>query len=208
MIKKVIIILLLPIVAEVVIACCDCLDPVKKTYSNEAFIINYLDNSGASPVATTAGSVPKDAFGIRLQFQREIVACHYRMIPTFFQSAYAFSCDCPPDYQIFPKDSVLSIKIFTQYDFDAGHAADSDISDYFSIYHPHSFTSIDKYLKPEIDYDGNSTLVLYRNEDLTTDLDLLLMTAPSTNTTHQFKVQITLSDGRVFEDETTEIDLI
>jgi hypothetical protein len=208
MIKKIIIILLLPIVAEVVIACCDCLDPVIRRYSNEFIVVKNIDNAGQRPVITTSNAIGKNAYGIKIEFQKKIVACREKAIPAFFQSAYAFSCLCPPEYQIHPKDSVISIKIFTLYTFDENHVTNSDISDYFSVYSRFSFRPIDEYLTPEIDYDGNSTNVLYRNDDLTTDIDLLLMKAPSMNTTHQFRVEVTLSDGRVFEKETTEIDLI
>ena len=86
-------------------------------------------------------------------------------------------------------------------DFDSNHLANSDISDYFKVYKKYSFTSIKDYLK-------NSNLVLFDESSLDMTFDLLLMTPPASSKQQKFKVQITLSDGRILEKETSEIKLI
>jgi len=206
--KKVLFILMLPVVIEVIASCCDCLEIIYKNYSNQSIVINNLDNSGAEPIITSSNTIPKNAYGIKVGLHREIVACNRKNIQTFIQSAYATSCECPPPNQFLPKDSVTSFKILTLYDFDLNHSADSDISDYFKIYNQFSFITITDYLKSDKDYYSNSNLILYNENDLEIELDLLLMTAPSINITHKFKIQIVLSDGRILEQETSEIELI
>jgi len=206
--KKILIVLSIPVMAEIAIACCDCLETISKNYSHKSIVVQHLDNSGEKP-EVTYGSVPKHAYGVRVTFTREVVACRAKQTPTFFQSAYAFSCDCPPELTIAPKDSIVSIHLFAEHDFDPSHPADSDVSDYFKVYFPDafSFTSIEDYLQPVINYRGYSNLVLFDESQLEEELTLLLMTPPE-NTVNKFRIQITLSDGRIFEQTTEEIDLI
>jgi len=44
------------------------------------------------------------------------------------------------------------------------------------------------------------------NNDI--EIDLMLMTVPTINNRHQFKVRIELSNGHIFEEQTTEIELL
>jgi hypothetical protein len=198
--KRVIFIMLFPLIADLVVSCCNCLEPVIKLYTHKTILVSNLDNSGSQPVITTSNSVVKTGYGIRVQLNREKTVSNGKQGALFIQSAYAFDCDCPPVNQLLPKDSVTSIKIFTLNDFDATHSANADISDYFKVYRFFSFSTIKDYLK-------NSKSTLYEDSELELTLDLLLMTAPSINAQHKFKVQITLSDGRVLEQETSQIQL-
>jgi len=199
--RKIIFILLFPLVAEVVISCCDCLKPVIHNYSNKTISLNNIDNSGSEPIISSAETILKTAYGIRVQISREKIVFASRSGSVFIQSACAQDCFCPPEIQFLPQDSVISIRIFAVNDFDLNHLANADISDNFKVYKPHSFTSIKDYLK-------NSNLVLYDDSSLDIIFDLLLMTAPASSDKQKFKVQITLSDGRVLEKETSEIKLI
>lgn len=187
--------------------CCDCIEPVLKNYSNLSMTLGNLDNSGEKPIITNSKTVPKNAYGIGVSFQRELVACSKKSFPTFFQSAYAFSCNCPPELQIMAKDSITAVKIFTVYDFDDSHSARSDISDYFKVYKYNSFVSIAEYLNSMNDYIY-SGWTLYDESELEFEVTLLLMTTPKIDKTNKFKVQVTLSDGRVLEQDTDEIDFI
>lgn len=207
-IRKIIFILLLPVIAEIIVSCCDCAEVIFKNYTNESVLVKNLDNSGQDPVVSVSNSIDKDAYGIRVEVYREITAFNKKTTPTFFQSAYATSCQCPPPEQFFPIDSVMSIKIFTLNDFDLAHSADSDISDYFKVYQQYFFRTINDYLKSTPNGYGNSSLVLYDESELEIKVDLLLMTVPTINDQHRFKVEIILSDGRILELETPEIELI
>ena len=199
--KKVIFLLLFPLIAEVVISCCNCIEPVIQHYTNKSISINHLDNSRSEPLVSTSDSIIKKAYGIRLQLIRERLACIEKRQSVFIQSAYAFSCGCPPAKQFLPKDSITAIKIYTLHDFDSNHPADSDVSGYFKIYQAFTFSTIPDYIK-------TSYLVLYDDRELAKQIDFLLMTVPAISGQHQFKVEITLSDGRVLINETTTIELI
>lgn len=201
MVKKTLFLLLFPLIAQLVISCCDCPEPVIRYYTNKSITARHLDNRGAQVEVATSGSIPKKAYGIRLQLTREITACIQKSNSLFISSAYAFGCHCMPALQFWAKDSIKTIKIFTLRDFDNTHFAGADLSDYFQVFTANTFTSITDYLKhPEA--------VLYTETELTNSTNLLLMTAPSTHTQHQFRLQMTLSDGRVLETETSTIELI
>lgn len=159
-----------------------------------------LDNSGYGPKIATSDSVPEEAFGLRLQLEREKTAFYKSFQPVFFQSAYAFTRMCPPP-QIRPRDSVTGIKVFTLNDFNASHQAGSDISAYFKVFERNSFTPIEDYIK-------KYQTVLYTDQQLEETRDILLMTPPVLNKRHQFKVEISMSDGRLIELLSTEINFI
>jgi hypothetical protein len=200
-INKILFLLLFPLIAEVVVSCCDCIDPLIGHYTNKTIVVNNIDNSGSEPMTATANSVPKEAFGIRTKLNREKTACLSPSKSFFIQAAYATSCDCPPPNQLLAKDSVTAIQIFTLNDFDTNHPANSDVSDYFKIFKGSSFSTITDFIK-------KYNTILYSESELELSFDALLMTPPSLNQSHYFKIKITLSDGRTLEGITTSIDLI
>jgi hypothetical protein len=144
----------------------------------------------------------KNAYGIRIYLVREQVSYTKPNSSIFIQSAYAVDCFCPTNTYL-ARDSILSIKIFTVNDFDSQHAANSDVTDYFKIIH--SYQSIENYVA-NIQY----TFGEYRDSlaDSEFQIDVLLMTAPTTNNKQQFTVQVALSDGRILEQQTPEIELL
>lgn len=146
MIKKTLFLLLLPLIAELIVSCCNCQDPVIKYFTHKSIAVSHLDNAGSTLVTATSGSVAN---------------------------------------------------------FDGSHPANADVSAYFKIYkgYAYAFTSIADYLKyPEVRLSNES--------QFTSTLDLLLMTPPTLNTQHQFSIQITLSDRRVLQTQSSTIDLI
>lgn len=200
-INKILFLLLFPFIAEVAVSCCDCIDPLIGHYTNKTILVNNIDNSGSEPITATANSVPKEAFGIRTKLNREKIACLSPSKSFLIQTAYATSCGCPPPNQLLAKDSVTTIQIFTLNDFDTNHPANSDISDYFKIFKGTSFNTI-------TDFINMYNTILYSENELQLSFDALLMTPPSLNQSHNFKIKITLSDGRTLEGITTLIDLI
>jgi hypothetical protein len=198
--RKVLILLLLPFIAQVIFVSCNCPEPLIEYYSNKNFILSNLDNSGKRAVIATRDSVPRAAFGLRLQLNREKTAFYKPVQSAFFQSAYAFSRGCPPP-QIIPRDSITSLKVLTLNDFNASHLSGSEVSVYFKVFERNSFTPIEEYIK-------QYKTILYSDEQLEEKLDLLLMTPPVLNKHHQFKVVISMSDGRLIELFSTEINFI
>jgi len=200
-INKILVLILFPLIAEVVVSCCDCIDPFIGHYTNKTVEVKNIDNSGSEPITTTANSVPKEAFGIRTKLNREKTACLSPSNSIFIQTAYATSCDCPPPNQLLARDSVTAIQIFTLNDFDTNYPANSDVSEFFKVFKGSSFSTIS-------DFRKNYNTILYSESELDLTFDALLMTPPSLNQSHYFKIKITLSDGRVLEGITTSIDLI
>ena len=198
--NKVIFLLLFPLIAEVLVSCCNCLEPVIKHYTNKTLTINHLDNSGSAPVIASSDTVRKSAYGIRMNLVRETVVCNHNRTSLFISSAYAFKCDCEPPNQILPRDSITALHISTVNDFDATHPANSDVTGYFRVYKDFYFQTIS-------DYVQKARLIAYNDNELQITADLLLMTPPATNTLHRFVVTLTLSDGRVLSRETSEIHL-
>lgn len=200
-INKVLIILLFPLIAELVVSCCNhCIDPLIGHYTNKTILVKNIDNSGSVPMITTANSVLKEAFGIRAQLGREMTACLNLSKYLFIRTASAMKCECPPPNQIFARDSVTAIQIFTINDFDTNHSSNSDVSEYFKVFKNSSFSTITDFLK---DYNA----VLYSESELDLTIDLLLMTPPGLNISHSFKIKITLSDGRNLEGVSNAIEL-
>lgn len=196
--KKVLFFLLLPWLANLVVSCCDCPEPSIRHYTNKTAVVKNLDNSGSSPAEVTSGRVPKAAFGIRVAIVRELTA--HRRTSLFMPAAYAYDCACDPPNQLLPKDSITAINVFTLTSFDGSHGAGSEVSDYFKAYNPYYFLSIPDYLK------GWSPRLFVESE-LPTKADLLLMTPPVRTGVYQFRVRLTLSDGRVLQQDTTPIEL-
>ena len=135
---------------------------------------------------------------------KKTFACLKQTNSFFIQSTYATSVPDCYDYIYSAIDSIESIKIFTLNNFDNQHSENSDITDCFRV--ARAYSSIEEYVK-NINYT-------YECDDFETlpwkdiMIDLLLMTAPTTTNNQQFKVQIKLSDGRILEQQTSEIELL
>nr|WP_255717817.1 DUF5034 domain-containing protein [Pedobacter sp. Leaf250] len=113
------------------------------------------------------------------------------------QSAYA--CSCQGDY-LKSKEEIVSVKIISNNDFDSNHPKGSDLSLIFMLkrYYNDELSSIKDYLK---------TLKLEYQNNYPFQKGVFLQVAPTMVKKHKFKIAITLSDGRVIESETTELEL-
>ncbi len=200
--KKLALIFLLPLMAELVVACCNCMDSVMKLYTHQEMTIEHLDNSGAEPVLTLGSSIVKEAYGLRLSIRRtEYIACAPQYRGLFIQSAYAFSCSCPPPLQYDPLETITAISIISLNDFNDEHSAGTEVTGYFKVYNRYTFTPISDFL-------ANHSWEIFDEDALIDHIDLLLMTAPSVTGQHQFKLVVTLSDNRTLEYTSTPVQLI
>jgi hypothetical protein len=203
-IKKIIAILTLPLIASIVISCCDCLTAtVIANYSHCGLTLENLDNSGANAIVSTTNQIPKKAYGLRFSIEQIKNSCAAKTNRSFFiASTYAFSsCECPPTNEYKALDVIESIKITTLNDFDASHLKNSDISAYFFKYQGNNFIKLDDYVATLKD---QSTLY---DLEIPLTFDLLLMTPPANAVEHQFEVTINLSDKRVLKAKTELIKL-
>lgn len=200
-IYKIVVVLLLPLLADIVVACCDCLDSMSFNYKNCNLTLKNLDNTGRNPSETISNTIKKTAYGIRLRLEAKEDVCEKSRNYLFLPSAYALSCDCPPELEYLPLDSILALKIITVNDFDTTHAANADVSDYFRIYESYYFSTLTEYLNKDAP-------IYYNEQERAIQLDFLLMNSPTTGTEHQFKIEIDLSDGRKLVQHTPSVTLI
>ncbi|MBX3255111.1 MAG: DUF5034 domain-containing protein [Chitinophagaceae bacterium] len=199
-IKKVLILLLIPLFSDMLVACCDCDDPQLFKYTNAGLELQHLDNRAQSPVIDEDGIALKEAYGIAMTLRCEPTAFKPAPFSFFLNQSYAFSCGCDAAVQHHAKDSVVAIRIITLENFDASHAAETDISDYFRLYTWNSFTTITDYLHKDakvFTYDEPQNIVM----------NALLITAPAAAGSYRFRVEMDLSDGRSLIKETSTIEL-
>ena len=198
--------LLVPI-ANLLFYSCRCDAEQFINYSHQALFLKNLDNSGEKAVESESLQFNKNAYGIRLHLQIEektAIACATQINSFFVQSANATTVEpCPYVYQAI--DSVVSIQVFTINDFDNPHTANSEITEYFKV--AQTYLSVENYVTnlthTQVHRD-NGWFAYYG----IIEIDLMLMTTPTANNSHQFKVRVELSDGRVFDEQTTEIELL
>lgn len=199
--KKIILVLLFPFIANLVISCCHCLDTEIHHFTNKTISVINLDNSGKEPLETSSGSVIKTAYGIRVKLTREKIVRIDKPKIILVEAAYANYCHCPPPDEFMPNDSIVAIRVMSLTDFNSSHPANTDVSTYFKVYAPYSFTTSDDFAKA-------TSAIFFDETELQVTFNLLLMTPPDLSGPHQFKVQIVLSDGRTLEQNASTIDLI
>jgi hypothetical protein len=109
----------------------------------------------------------------------------------FIQSAYALSCP-PPIY--YPVDSITSIQIFSDKNFDETHLAGTDIAEFFRIlswngqsYH---FLSFEDYLQRPAPILEGLEIFGFRSFVTVTDVE---------SGEHNFRIVVELSDERTLE---------
>jgi hypothetical protein len=207
--KKVVFILILPFLAEVIIACCSCPRERGNVYTHDYLLINHIDNSGIEPRSTYSEEVNKYSYGIGLVVSRKVFSMKDDFSPSVFQVVQA-SCECPPDRGIVPADAIKTIEVFSIYDFDADHPAQSDVSDYFRVLDSGGLMTIQDFLSNGYSDAAprETRWTMWNTEDRNLKITLLLMKAPEMGASHKFDVRMKLSDGRSLEAETTLVELI
>lgn len=183
------------------VSCCDCDEPQFFKYTNSSLQVQNLDNRGQAPIIAN-GTALKKAYGIRMTVHCETTASIQSRF-SFLNAAYAFSCRCEDPIQYLAKDSIVGLRIITLNRFDAEHEAGSDVSDHFKLNMlntQYSFIDISQYLKQDAH-------VFYMNGDKNIVLDALLIQYPDQSGSNHFRIEMDLSDGRNFVQETDSIDL-
>lgn len=199
MIKKVFVLLLLPLMVELLVSCCDCTEPDLFRYTNEGLTVQHLDNRGREPVVSSDNIVLKKAYGLRVTITGKQVVRAAR--PSFFISrSYAFSCGCDPSPQYHPIDSVLAFRIITLDDFDVTHPAGADITSYFKVFRGNGYADLEGMF--------SHARVVYRKPDLDDSFNALLMEPPPQSGHYRFRVEVELSDGRLLQAETSAAELL
>jgi len=199
MIKKILFVLGLALISQLIASCvdCHCTSPQTIYFTSKGTSLKNLDSSLPLPKVTSAGTIASTNYGIQIQLLTEQITLKKQQISWgLIQSAYA--CSCMEDDYI-PKEEFSSLKIFSNNDFDDAHPKGTDLSLYFNAKSNDTMSSLADYLKSFKDFKFIPPIIFYEG--------IFLQVPPKSGKKHRFKVSITLSDGRILESETTEVEL-
>ena len=200
---KAIFILSIPLMAEILVGCCNCPEPEYFSYSNCAVYTTLLDNSSQYPAEIQAGSVAREAFGLRVHITRAEQMCltpHAGHIG-FVGSAHALSCPCDPPITYAPTDRIDHLRVLALNDFNEMNPSGSDVTEYFRFISHSEMQSVPEYL-----YSRSDTL--YGGSIRPLEFDIFLMTPPQDTGTYRFQIEVELSDDRVLQTKTDSVRLI
>ncbi len=156
-----------------------------------------MDAALPQPMITSSNVISSTKYGIYIQLLTEQLALRKQHINwALIQTAQA--CSCAED-EFIPKEDILSIEIFSNNDFDASHPKNTDLSLYFKVKRYINLISIADYMKSLKDSRYLSRYPF--NEGI------FLQVTPTSNKNHKFRLRIALSDGRILESETPEVEL-
>ena len=200
MIKKIFCVFGFALVLQLISGCIDCnCGPTKNiSYTKKGLTLTSLDASLPQPMIAKESKISATKFGVRMQVQIEELALRksaikFGLIPT------ANACKCALDDYI-AKENIAMIQIFSDSDFDVNHPRNTDLSLYFKVKTFNSLIAITDYIKQPENLSLASSLVFYDG--------IFLQTAPNLSKKHKFRVKLTLTDGRILEAETLEVELI
>ncbi len=199
MIKKISSVFLLALISQLIVACINCNCPPVKTvyFNNKGISLKNMDLSLPQSMVTNSGHITATNYGIQIDLIKEFLILNKQPINWgIMQSAYA--CSCGEDNFI-SKEDILSLKIFSNEDFDADHPKNTDLSLYFKAKKYNVMVPVADYIKSLKDFNNVFKDAFYEG--------IFLQVTPKINKKHKFKVIITLSDGRILEAETTEVEL-
>lgn len=179
---------------ETLLVACDCPEESSFRYVNERLTAFNLDNSAVQAQLSGLDSVNKNAYGIRMNIERTLIAA-VRDNWSFGNSAYAMSRECVTG-AYHPAITIETIRIVTLHDFDAAHPAGSDITAYFKNNNSGKFYDIENLYNKEAQ-------VIYDNSLPPFEADVLLIEVPEHTGIHAFVVEVLLSDGTLLSDTTS-----
>jgi hypothetical protein len=200
MIKKIFVVFSLALILQLISGCVDCnCGPVSKIhFTKKSFTLKNLDASLPQPMVSSAAIIASANYGMQIQLLTENLAVRKQNINWgLMQTAQACSC---PEISFIAKEDITSIAIFSNNDFDASHPKNTDLSLYFKVKKPNLMVTIADYLKNLKDYSYLASTAFYEG--------VFLQVSPTLNKKHKFRIKMTLSDGRILEAETTEVELI
>ncbi|RZK50897.1 MAG: DUF5034 domain-containing protein [Pedobacter sp.] len=199
MIKKIIFVFAIALSLQLISGCVDCnCGPVKDIYfTKKGLSLKNLDGSLPEPKVTKDSVIGSAKYGIQMQFATEQLALNYHKVNWGLMST-AMACSCEED-NVIGKEDILAVAIFSNNDFDASHPKNTDLSLYFKAKLNDAHIPIDDYLKTLKDLKHSAIIAFYQW--------IFLQQAPTASKNHKFRVKINLSDGRVLEAETTEVQL-
>lgn len=196
--KKVLFIILTTFLIRVIISCCDCLQPEEYLYSFDYFSVYNLDNSGKLPIISETNTVPKEAYGIQIDFSLIRISLNHTKPFLMFPEGRA-ECFCK-DTLFTTRDTISSIEVLTIKDFDLQHPANSNVSELFKVLTYSMYLTLQEYLdQPE--------RVYYSHVPEKEPLCIFLLKTPDNIGEQQFKIEIMFSDQRMLSMTTNPVIL-
>ena len=131
--------LILLILSVIVDSCIRCPKTFSYQYSLSSFEIHPIGNEEIMSLMGNGRSgadenplVFRKDFGVQIEFKADInmLANRVRVNSFFIQSAYAWSCEHD---RFYPKNSIVSIKVFSNKDFSEIYPAGSNVAEFFQI---------------------------------------------------------------------------
>jgi hypothetical protein len=183
---------------RIFISCCDCIETVSLWYTIQTVATRHIDNRGAEPVYSDSGTIPARAYGIKINLYLQQYALRNRMNLMGFQSSFATSCDCPPEFLYLPQDTITGIRIIML--DDSAVPAESDETARFSVLFYTSYISVSDFLQrnPEEFYEQASEYTI----------ELYIMKPEGISGEKRFRTEISLSGGRTVSTVSTPVNLI
>ncbi|RZK40473.1 MAG: DUF5034 domain-containing protein [Pedobacter sp.] len=200
MLKKIFIVFAFVLVTQIIAGCVDCnCGPIQTFYTTtKSLFVNNIDSTLPEPMITNSSIINAKNYGFKINLRSDRVALKNQKVNWgFIQAAYACSC---AENVYKSKESILTLEIFSNNDFDANHPKNTDLSSYFKVKISQNLNTMPEYVK----YINR----LYQTSSNPFYWGIFLQTSPSLSKKHQFKIRMTLSDGRILEAETTEVELI
>jgi len=188
-IRKVAFLIITVFTVRILISCCDCPLTTEYQYSFDYISVYNLDNSGNELIISQTNIIPKKAYGILIDFSLLKVGLNNIQLEGF-PVANAFDCFCPAETQYTPKDTIVSITITTNNDFDNQHPAESNISDLFKLLGSDRYITIQEFLRM-------SEKIYEYTKPENEKIDLFLLQPPEVAGEYSFKVEVLLSDNRL-----------
>lgn len=180
--------------AETCIIACNCPEASSFRYRNGKLSVLNLDNAGVQPALSSSGRVGRNAYGIRINVERSLIAAAQKNWQ-IGNSAYANSRECLMG-EYHPDITIDNVRIITLNDFDASHSAGAELNSYFKKVEDGKFYAIATlYEKESQVFEANFLAPL--------EADILLTKAPEHTGMHSFLVEVSLSDGIILRDTTS-----
>ncbi|WP_439583438.1 DUF5034 domain-containing protein [Dyadobacter bucti] len=187
-------------VSRLIFACCDCPDDEEGyEYTYDSFIAFNLDNSGARPLLSGTDTIPKQAFGIRLQFALRQLAHNGKGCFSLFPKAYGMSCGCGVSPGGTARDTITSLTVTTLTEMDETHPANSDVTALFKVLENDKYVTVGQILK-ELPH-------FYHDRPNTEFMEMYLFNSSAKPGNYRFRVDITLSDQKQMSYTTLPVNL-
>lgn len=196
--------LALPLLTQMLVACCDKPAAIYKNYTYCTVLTNIYDNNGSLPSIAAGDTLNTTNFEMSIQINQNENTC-YKSKLNFVNAAYATSVDCNPDIIGTFLDTIVSLSILTLNDLDSNHAKGSIVNDLFDV--------INRTVTPmplndfiSLALDPNNMQSQYALEGFST----LAFRKPESKIIlgkHQFEVRVSLSDGRILKALSNELVL-